>query len=121
MKKITIMMIITLSMIYWQVPINAEKVGAKTTTINTTIIEKEWDNVFGGNNNDVASSMIQTTDGGYVLAGQTSSYGAGSLDMWLVKVISFEDTDRKFSSSWTPIIVILSLTTLIFKKRKRVE
>ena len=45
----------------------------------------EWDKTYGGENNDVASSLIRTKDDGYVLVGFTESYGAGSRDLWLVK------------------------------------
>jgi hypothetical protein len=45
----------------------------------------EWNNTFGGTNWDTAGSVIQTADGGYVLAGHTFSYGAGDADFWLVK------------------------------------
>lgn len=40
---------------------------------------------FGGSNDDIAYSIISTSDGGYALAGYTESYGAGGSDMWLVK------------------------------------
>ena len=49
---------------------------------------KEWDKAFGGYNRDNAHSVQQTTDGGYILAGDTSSYGAGGDDFWLVKTDS---------------------------------
>ena len=45
----------------------------------------EWSQTYGGLSNDYADCVIRTIDGGYVLAGRTSSRGAGSEDMWLVK------------------------------------
>lgn len=50
--------------------------------------ETEWSQTYGGTNNDRAFSVVQTSDGGYALAGDTSSFGAGSLDFWLVKTDS---------------------------------
>ncbi len=46
---------------------------------------KVWDKTFGGKDNDRANSLIQTSDGGYALAGYTESKGAGNEDFWLVK------------------------------------
>jgi parallel beta-helix repeat protein len=45
-----------------------------------------WNKTFGGSNVDVARSMIQTDDGGYAIAGGTSSFGAGREDFWLIKL-----------------------------------
>ena len=43
---------------------------------------------MGGPNQDEAWDVRQTADGGYILAGFTESYGAGSADFWLVKTDS---------------------------------
>jgi hypothetical protein len=45
----------------------------------------EWNKTYGGNSYDTAYSLIQTSDGGYAMAGITYSFGAGNDDMWLVK------------------------------------
>ncbi len=48
----------------------------------------QWNEAYGGSGDNEAYSMIQTSDGGYALAGFTDSYGAGSYDVWLVKTDS---------------------------------
>ena len=45
----------------------------------------EWNMTYGGLGDDWASSLIETSDGGYALAGHTSSFGAGNDDFWLIK------------------------------------
>ncbi len=48
----------------------------------------EWQKAYGGSQKDEAYSIQQTSDGGYVVAGQTSSFGAGSIDIWVLKLAS---------------------------------
>jgi Secretion system C-terminal sorting domain len=45
-----------------------------------------FERTYGGNAGDVGFSVEQTADGGYILAGATESSGAGSFDMYLMKV-----------------------------------
>jgi hypothetical protein len=47
-----------------------------------------WERHYGGAEDDKGYSAVQTLDGGYILVGQTSSIGAGSLDVYLVKTDS---------------------------------
>jgi len=55
---------------------------------------EQWNRTFGGNDSDIASSVRQASDGGYIIAGRTESYGAGSYDFWLVK------TDSEGTEQW---------------------
>jgi len=43
---------------------------------------------IGGGSLDVALSIIQSSDGGYAIAGYTSSFGAGYVDFYVVKLDS---------------------------------
>ena len=48
----------------------------------------EFNKTYGGADDDVAWSIVETSDGGFALAGRTESFGAGSLDAWLIKTDS---------------------------------
>jgi hypothetical protein len=45
-----------------------------------------WEKVIGGSGGDGANSIIQSSDGGYVVAGRTYSFGAGNEDFYVVKL-----------------------------------
>src|SRR3972149_5057036 len=45
-----------------------------------------WAKTYGGAGSDIAYSVTPTSDGGYVVAGRTSSFGAGSSDAWVFKL-----------------------------------
>jgi len=47
---------------------------------------QEWAVIYGGRGDDIAYSIQQTTDGGYVVAGKTTSSGAGRQDLWVLKL-----------------------------------
>src|SRR3990167_602628 len=46
----------------------------------------EWQKTYGGINRDIAASIQQAADGGYIAAGQTKSFGAGDKDIWVLKL-----------------------------------
>jgi len=45
-----------------------------------------WQKTYGGGGEDEARSIQQTSDGGYIVAGRTSSFGAGLWDFWVLKL-----------------------------------
>jgi len=45
-----------------------------------------WQRTYGGSDYDSISSIQQTNDGGYIASGRTDSFGAGSFDIWILKL-----------------------------------
>ncbi len=45
----------------------------------------QWAKTYGGTSEDLAYSVQQTSDGGYIVAGRTFSFGAGNYDFFLIK------------------------------------
>ncbi|MFC2170446.1 T9SS type A sorting domain-containing protein [Calditrichota bacterium] len=52
---------------------------------------EDWNQTFGGGNWDAGHSVQQSNDGGYIITGFTASYGAGSDDLWLIRVAAEEN------------------------------
>jgi len=68
-----------------------------------------WENTYGGELDDMMRSVVQTHDGGYALAGQTRSFGAGGWDFWLVRT----DENGVVPESSSIILLALFMTAAI--------
>jgi hypothetical protein len=44
-----------------------------------------WQKIYGGVINESSAGVIQNADGTYTLGAETSSFGAGSNDIWVLK------------------------------------
>ncbi|MGD2295780.1 MAG: hypothetical protein PVF22_08080, partial [Candidatus Aminicenantes bacterium] len=49
-------------------------------------LQAQWAVHYGGTGDDWANSVQQTSDGGYIVAGGTESYGDGNSDVWVLKL-----------------------------------
>ena len=63
--------------------------------------DTQWTRTYGGSMFDYTYSVINTTEQGYLLAGETNSMGAGNFDIYIIKTDSVGDTiwTRTFGGS----------------------
>ncbi|HXB38938.1 MAG TPA: T9SS type A sorting domain-containing protein, partial [Bacteroidia bacterium] len=51
-----------------------------------------WSKMYGGSGSETINDVKQTSDSGYIFTGYTTSFGAGSADIFLIKTNSVGDT-----------------------------
>ncbi len=64
---------------------------SQTLTSSSSSPDIKWTKTYGGTNRDCATAIKQTSDGGYIMAGCTESYGAGNKDVYFIKTDSMGD------------------------------
>ena len=57
--------------------------------------EELWSNTFGGAGDELAYSVVEAHDGGYIIIGETDSIGAGNSDVYMIK------TDKVGNEVWS--------------------
>jgi hypothetical protein len=80
----------------------------------------QWNRTYGGTGYDGAHSLVATSDGGYILAGYTDSFGAGQQDFWLVKTDE-NGVVPEFSSWLVPTLVLTATAFIIVNKKRRLR
>ena len=60
----------------------------------------EWQRTYGGIGNDRVCSIQQTSDGGFILSGNTFSFGAGGQDIWALKLSSTGNIEWQRVYGW---------------------
>lgn len=75
---------------------------------------RTWERIYGGNNTEYGWEVVQTSDGGFAFTGRTSSFGAGSDDVYLVKTeqngVTPCNTAAVTSATSTPTVSITSIS-----------
>jgi len=51
-----------------------------------------WTKTYGGTDGEMGHSIVQTFDDGFAITGPTRSFGAGAVDIWILRLDSFGDT-----------------------------
>jgi hypothetical protein len=99
-----------------------------------------WNRGSGGvTGESVGNSVVKTSDGGYAVAGYTTSFGAGDRDVYLVKINSDGNIDQSFNPSpsteptpkvpefpaqfigITLIVVMIAILSVVILAKKKIK
>ena len=77
----------------------------------------EWNQTYGELDGDSARSLIVTSDGGYAIAGSTTSFDAGGYNFWFIKTDEYGNIPE--FSSWIilPIFLVATVSMMLLKKK----
>ncbi len=79
----------------------------------------EWNQTYRGTGREGVSSLIHIADNEFVLAGRTNSWGAGSDDMWLVKIsVLSQNPSTNVFFGLLLLVVIVSLLAIMLLYQK---
>jgi len=90
--------------------------ASKSVPASATVPPKDWSQTYGGSYDDYAYSVVQTSDGGYALAGYTDSSGAGGFDFYLVKTDLAGASSSSAGFNWSSIegyVIIASVAIIV--------
>jgi hypothetical protein len=73
---------------------------------------QQWYKAFGGSSWDNGYSVQQTLDGGYIITGFTNSYGAGYVDVYLIKIEPEVGIEEKEPSTSHALHLVASFNKL---------
>jgi len=94
MKKVILVISSALALGFWS-EVFAESFGCpRTYSSHNPMSATSFAKTYGGTDDDYAYSVQQTSDGGYIVAGWTTSFGADSTDIFLIK------TDANGNVQW---------------------
>ena len=79
-----------------------------------------WNRSYGGEYFDEAYDVIQTNDGGYALACQSLSFGAGISNFWLIKTDEY-GVVPEFSTMIVPMALLVTVTVAAILLGKKIQ
>jgi hypothetical protein len=89
--------------------------GSDVLLIKTTSSgNKQWEQQFGGFKvHAIGFCVQQTTDGGFIVVGETGSYDTGDFDVYLIKTNKYGDVKSKAVTSYMLLLRILERFPLL--------
>ena len=76
----------------------------------------EWNQTYGEAEAEAATSLIETSDGGYAIAGNLAYSSFGDRDIWLIKTDEFGVVPER---AWVILPLLLAATVCIFFCKKK--